>query len=75
MKQFLLEFKEELRYNIKDLKQELKFVEKQLEQKQNLLKNKRLDTIPLDTLENHVTTRNVATFARSLGLEHGHPMR
>jgi len=59
MEQFLLEFKEELRYNIKDLNLELIFVEKQLEQKQNLLKNKRLDTIPLDTLENHITARYV----------------
>ena len=59
MKQFLVEFKEEVRYNINDLKREFKFVEKQIEQKQNLLKNKRLDTIPLDTLEYHITARYV----------------
>ena len=56
LKQFLVEFKEELRLNIKDLKIDIETIVTEKEIKDKLLKNKRLDTIPLDSLEKHVET-------------------
>jgi hypothetical protein len=56
LEQFLVEYKEELRFNIKDLKRDLKTIASQKEIKDKLLKNKRLDTIPLDSLEKHLET-------------------
>ena len=57
LKQFLVEYNYELRLNIKDLKIDLKLIESQKEIKDKLLKNKRLDTIKLDSLEKHLETR------------------
>lgn len=56
LKQFLVEFKEELRLNIKDFKIDLETIKKEKEIKEMLLKNKRLDTIPLDSLEKQIET-------------------
>ena len=56
LKQFTVEFKEELRLNIRDFKNDLELIENQKKLKNNLLKNKNLDTIPLDSLEKHVET-------------------
>jgi hypothetical protein len=56
LKQFLVEFKEELRLNIKDFKIDLKTIASQKDIKEKLLNNKRLDTIPLDSLEKHLET-------------------
>ena len=58
-KQFLVEFKEELKLNIRDFKDEITRFDKQVAQKNNILTNKRLDTIALDTLESHITTRYI----------------
>ena len=60
LKQILVEFKEELRLNIKDLKIGIKAKESQREIKDKLLKNKRLDTIPIDTLEKHMETYHLS---------------
>ena len=54
LKQFLVEYKEELRLNIKDFKLDIKLIASQKKNNDNLLKNKRLDTIPLDSLEKHL---------------------
>ena len=59
LKQFLVEYNYELRLNIKDLKIDLKLIESQKEIKDKLLKNKRLDTIKLDSLEKHLETRHL----------------
>jgi hypothetical protein len=59
LKQFLVEYKEELRLNIKDFKIDLKLIESQKEIKDKLLKNKRLDTIKLDSLEKYLETRYI----------------
>ncbi|WP_186434467.1 DUF6090 family protein [Lutibacter sp. Hel_I_33_5] len=56
LKQFTVEFKEELRLNIRDFKFDLELIKNQKKLKNNLLKNKRLDTIPLDSLEKYVET-------------------
>ena len=61
LKQFLVEFKEELKLNIRDFKQELKVIEEQMKLKNNLLVNNRLDTIPLDSLEILIDTRYILT--------------
>lgn len=59
LKQFLMEFREELKLNIQDFKFSIKEIDEQRRQKDNLLKNKRLDTMPIDTLEKHIETRYV----------------
>ena len=56
LKQFLVEFKEELRLNIKDFKLDLETIEKQKEIKEKLLKNKKLDTVPIKSLERQIET-------------------
>ena len=57
--QFLKEFRDELQLNISDFKEEIERINRQLEQKNTLLKNTRLDTISLDTLENHIITKYI----------------
>ena len=57
--QFLMDFKEELSLNIRDFKNEVKRIDKQIAQKNTILLNTRLDTISIDTLENHITTRYI----------------
>lgn len=57
--QFLIDFREELSLNIRDFKNEIKRIDKQIAQKNNILINTRLDTISIDTLENHITTRYI----------------
>ena len=57
--QFLMDFKEELSLNIRDFKHEVKRIDKQIAQKNTILLNTRLDTISIDTLENHITTRYI----------------
>tara|TARA_R110001632_G_scaffold47551_1_gene120427 strand:- start:988 stop:1755 length:768 start_codon:yes stop_codon:yes gene_type:complete len=56
LKQFLVEFKEELRLNIKDFKIDSVTIEKQKEIKDKLLKNNQLDTVPIKSLERQIET-------------------
>jgi hypothetical protein len=51
LKQFLVEYKEELKLNIENSKRDIKFIEVEKEEKDKLLKNRRLDTIKLQSLE------------------------
>ena len=56
LKLYLTEFNEEIKFNIRDIKFELQDIDTQKKIKGNLLKNTKLDTILLDTLEKHIET-------------------
>jgi hypothetical protein len=57
LKQFLVEYKDELKLNIENSKRDIKIIEVEKEEKDKLLKNKRLDTIGLQYLEMEVQVR------------------
>lgn len=56
LKQYLIEFREELNRNINAFSNDLEDIAIQKEQKDKLLKNKHLDTVPLNILEEHIET-------------------
>ena len=51
LNQFVIEFKKELEYNIKDLEQSISLIEFHMEGKKKLLTHTFLNTVPLDSLE------------------------
>ncbi|NKI30944.1 DUF6090 family protein [Croceivirga thetidis] len=57
--QFVIEFKQELQYNIQDLKVAIAELEHQMEIKKKLLTNNSLDTLPLDSLEAQIESKYI----------------